>query len=97
MSEARAQEIIVLCLFITLASTTGAELTGLKAAQKLEAKKTIVAGFFAMLFSSILAEFAPSAGAYLAVLVAGVTFFRYGLPTIETYTAPTRVGRKASK
>jgi uncharacterized membrane protein HdeD (DUF308 family) len=97
MNEARAQEVIVLCLFITLASTSGAELTGLKKAQKLEAKKTIVAGFFAMLLSSILAEFSPSAGAYLAVLVSGVTFFSYGLPTIESYYAPTRVGRKASK
>lgn len=85
MDEARAQQIVVLCTFITLASTSGAELKGISKAKGLHPSRTLVGGFFAMLGCSILAEFAPSAGAYLAVLVSGTAFFAYGLPTIESY------------
>jgi hypothetical protein len=88
MNEIRAQQIIVLATFITLASTSGAELKGIPKANKLHPSRTIVGGFFAMLGCSILAEVAPSAGAYLSILVAGTTFFSYGLPTIESYYGP---------
>lgn len=84
MNEQRAQEIIVLTTFITLASTSGAELKGIEKAKNLHPSRTIVGGFFAMLGCSILAEAAPEAGAYLAVLVSGTAFFAYGLPAIES-------------
>src|SRR5882672_8771070 len=84
MNEPRAQQIIVLCTFITIGSTSGAELKGIKKAANLHPSRTIVGGFFAMLGCSILAEFAPSAGAYLAILVSGTAFFTYGLPAIES-------------
>lgn len=73
----------MLATFITIGSTSGAELRGIKKAANLHPSRTIVGGFFAMLGCSILAEFAPSAGAYLAILVSGVAFFTYGLPAIE--------------
>lgn len=85
MTEDKAQSIIVLCTFITIASTSAAELKGIQKASNLQPKRTIVGGFFAMLLCSIFAEVAPSAGAYLAILVSGVAFFTYGLPTIESY------------
>jgi hypothetical protein len=94
MNEPRAQQIIVLCTFITIASTSGAELKGIKRAANLHPSRTIVGGFFAMLGCSILAEVAPQAGAYLAVLVSGVAFFNYGLPTIESYYEPKKVTKK---
>jgi len=93
MSEARAQEIIVIATLITLASTSGAELQGIKKAKNLKPGRTIVGGFFAMLGCSILAEVAPEAGAYLAVLVAGGAFFRYGLPALEEIMASSSQGK----
>jgi hypothetical protein len=90
MNEPRAQQIIVLATLITIGSTSGAELKGIKKAANLHPSRTIVGGFFAMLGCSILAEFAPSAGAYLAILVSGVAFFTYGLPTIESYYEPKK-------
>jgi hypothetical protein len=84
MNEARAQQIIVLCTLVTLGSTSAAELKGIPKAVNLHPSRTLIGGFFAMLGCSILAEFAPSAGAYLAVLVSGTAFFAYGLPTIES-------------
>jgi hypothetical protein len=91
VTEQRAQEIIIICTFITLASTSGAELKGIKKAAKLHPQRTIVGGFFAMLLCSLLAEVAPEAGAYLAILVSGVAFFGYGLPTIESYYETSKV------
>jgi len=85
MSEERAQEIIVTCLLITLASTAGSKLQGNKKAQSLDTNRVIVGGFLAMLSCSLLAEAAPKAGAYLAILVSGGAFFTYGLPTLESY------------
>lgn len=90
MTEPRAQQIIVLCTLITIGSTSGAELKGISKAKNLHPSRTLVGGFFAMLGCSILAEFAPSAGAYLAILVSGGAFFTYGLPTIESYYEPTK-------
>lgn len=94
MTEQRAQEIIVLATLVTLASTSGAELKGISKAKNLHPSKTLVGGFFAMLGCSILAEVAPEAGAYLAVLVSGTAFFAYGLPTIESYYGPTKKVKK---
>lgn len=85
MTEQRAQQIIVLAAFITIGSTSFAELKGIPKAATLHPHRTIVGGFFAMLGCSILAEFDPDTGMYLAVLVAGGTFIRFGLPTIESY------------
>lgn len=97
MTEGRAQEIIVLCTFVTLASTTSAEFKGVPQAKELHPARTIVGGFFAMLLCSIFAEAAPEAGAYLAILVAGGVFFKFGLPTIESYyetSTPKKVKKK---
>ena len=85
MTEQRAQQLIVMMLFITVGSTSLAELKGIPQASKLHPHRTIVGGFFAMLGCSVLAEVNPDFGAYLAMLVAGTTFFKYGLPTIESY------------
>lgn len=84
MDQARAQQIVLLSTFVTLSSTSAAELKGVKKAQHLHPARTVIGGFFAMLGCSIVAEFAPSVGAYLAVLVAGVAFFEWGLPTLES-------------
>lgn len=94
MSEEKAQQIVILATFITLVSTTSAEWKGIPKAKHLEAKRTIVGGFFAMLLCSILAEFSPSAGAYMAILVSGGAFFAYGLPTIESYYEPAKKVKK---
>lgn len=88
MSEQRAQEIIVLAAFITIASTSLAELKGVPEAKTLHPQKTIVGGFFAMLGCSIIAELDPKTGMLLAVMVSGGVFIKYGLPTIESYYAP---------
>jgi hypothetical protein len=85
MTEQRAQQIIVIATLVTIGSTSGAELKGISKAKNLHPSHTLVGGFFAMLGCSILAEVAPSAGAYLAILVGGGAFFAYGLPTIESY------------
>lgn len=97
MNEPRAQEIIVLCTLITIGSTSAAELKGIPKAGNLHPARTLVGGFFAMLGCSILAEFAPSAGAYLAILVSGTAFFTYGLPTIETYYQPPKPQKKVKR
>lgn len=95
MTEARAQQIVVLCTLITIGSTSGAELKGIPKAKNLHPSRTLVGGFFAMLACSVLAEVAPEAGAYLAVLVSGTVFFSYGLPTIESYyEQPKKVTKK---
>ncbi len=105
METARAQQIVILSTFVTLGSTTGAELEGTppaagisrnRATRKLQQKgeflkpgKTAIAGFFAMMGCAILAEVAPEAGAYLSILVAGGAFFAYGLPTVEKIVGAT--------
>lgn len=93
MTEERAQEIIILSTFVTLASTSGAELKGIKKAKNLHPSRTIIGGFFAMLGCSVLAEVAPDAGAYLAILVAGAAFFAFGLPTIESLSQGIHEGK----
>ena len=85
MTEAKAQEIVVICLFITVASTSGAELRAINAAKNLHPHRTLVGGFFAMVVNSIVAEIDAPTGAFLAIATAGYTFFRYGIPTIESY------------
>lgn len=85
MTEDRAQQIVVLAAFITIGSTSLAELKGIPKAKSLHPSHTIVGGFAAMLGCSIIAEFAPSTGAYLSMMVAGGVAIKYGLPTIESY------------
>lgn len=93
MTEARAQQIIVLATFITIGSTSLAELKEIPQAKNLHPHRTVVGGFFAMLGCSILAEFDPDMGMYLAVLVAGGVFVKFGLPTIESYSETKKVKR----
>ena len=85
MNEQRAQQLIVLATFITIGSTSVAELKGIPPAKSLHPHRTIVGGFFAMLGCSIIAEIDPRTGAGLAALVAGGAFVRYGIPTINSY------------
>ncbi len=84
MSKARAEQLIVVSLFVLLASTVGAHLAGGrdKQAQKHYGRK-ITGGFFTMLFASIFAEFAAEPAALLAVAVASYAFFNEGLPAIN--------------
>lgn len=93
MTEEKAQSIIILCTFITLGSTTSAELKGIKTAKNLHASRTIIGGFLAMLSLSIFAEVAADAAAYLAILVSGVAFFTYGLPTLEALSTGIHEGK----
>jgi hypothetical protein len=106
MDEAKAQQVVILSTFVTLGSTTGAELTKTPPSGKysrnpttrklqergeyLKPGRTAIAGFFAMLGCAVLAEFAPDAGAYLAILVAGGAFVSYGLPTLERIMGTTK-------
>ena len=93
MNESRAQELVILSTFVTLASTSGAELKGIRKAKNLHPSRTVIGGFFAMLGCSVLAEAAPEAGAYLSILVAGTAFFAYGLPTIESLSQGIHEGK----
>jgi hypothetical protein len=88
MEEAKAQQIIIIAAFITIASTSLAELKGVPQAKTLKPHRTIVGGFFAFVGCSIIAEFDPKTGMLLALMVSGGTFVKYGLPTIESYYAP---------
>lgn len=91
MTEQRAQQLVVLAAFITIGSTSLAELKAIPQAKNLHPHRTLVGGFFAMLGCSIVAEVDPQTGAYLALLVAGGTFVRFGLPTIESYYGQKKV------
>jgi hypothetical protein len=96
VNEQRAQQIIVTAAFVTIASTSLAELKGIKQASKLKPARTIVGGFFAMVGCSIIAEVDPKTGAYIAIMVAAGTAIHFGLPTIESYyeTKPTVKGKQ---
>lgn len=85
MTESRAQQVIILATFITIGSTSLAEMKGIPQARTLHPHRTVIGGFFAMLGCSIIAEIDPRTGMYLAILVSGGTFVRFGLPTIESY------------
>jgi len=85
MTEQRAQQIIVTATFVTIASTSLAELKAIPKAAGLKPSHTIVGAFFAMLGCSIIAELDPRTGAYLAIMVAGGVAINYGLPTLESY------------
>ena len=103
MEEAKAQQIIIIAAFITIASTSLAELKGVPQAKTLKPHRTIVGGFFAFVGCSIIAEFDPKTGMLLALMVGGGTFVKYGLPTIESYytkpatPAQKRAARKIAK
>jgi hypothetical protein len=98
MDEQRAQQIIVTATFVTIASTSLAELKGIPKAKNLKPAHTIVGGFFAMLGCSVIAEIDPRTGAYLAIMVSAGVAINYGLPTIESYygntSKPTRSRKK---
>lgn len=94
MTETRAQQLVILATFITIGSTSLAELKSIPQAKNLHPHRTIVGGFFAMLGCSILAEAAPETGAYLALIVAGTAFVTYGLPTTESYFSQPKKVKK---
>lgn len=88
MTEEKAQQIVVIALLVTLGSTTIGKAKKSSTPSEKERKEYhshIVAGFFAMLSCSLLAEVSPEAGAYLAILISGAAFFKEGLPTVESY------------
>lgn len=97
MNEQRAQQIIITATFVAIASTTLAELKGIKQAKNLKPSHTIVGGFFAMMGCSIIAEVDPKTGAYLAIMVAGGIAIKFGLPTIESFYEKEQSKKKVKK
>jgi hypothetical protein len=90
MTEQRAEQLIVVSLFVLLASEVGNYLvtktgkTGhLSTAGKIGIGKRIVGGFLTMFFASLVALAAPEVGALLAISVASYAFFHDGLPAIN--------------
>jgi hypothetical protein len=103
MDQERAQKLIVLATFITLASTTGAllkkpkkieEEVKKKQKKELKAHRIIVGGFMAMLFCSLIAEVSPQIGVGIASLVTAGAFGEYGLPTILSYYEEGQGGKE---
>jgi|ERR1700728_61986 len=90
MTQGRAEQIIVISLLVTLASTVGGGLSGHKNKSrtgKVESNekyygKAIAGGFVAFLLLSLLAEAAPDPAAYMSVAVSSYAFLHYGLPAI---------------
>ena len=89
MNEQRAEQLIVVSLFVLLASEVGNYLVTKQQQGHLspQAKKgigrRIVGGFLTMLFASLTALAAPEVGALLAIAVASYAFFHDGLPAIN--------------
>ena len=85
MTKGRAEQLIVISLFVLLASTVGATLVnGGTSKEKLHYGKKITGGFLTMFFASLVAEAAPEIGALLAISVASYAFFHDGLPVINS-------------
>jgi hypothetical protein len=98
MTKGRAEQIIVISLAVLLASTIGAELAAKK---KQDPEKhysnKLVGGFLVIFADSIVAEFIPEVGAYLAIAVASYAFIHDGLPAISGhYKQATPTAKKAS-
>jgi hypothetical protein len=94
MDSNRAEQIIVISLFVLLASTLGSKLVKKKAGEtekkeESHISKLLVGGFFTIFFASLVAEVAPEAGAGLAVSVASLAFFKDALPLISKNTTKT--------
>lgn len=84
MTEPKAQEVVVIAALITVGSTTSAYLRKPnKESEKIQIHRTIIGGFAAMFVCSILVEINPDLGGYLAMLIAGGAFIKYGAPTAE--------------
>ena len=83
MSESRANQIIVISLFVLLASTVGSKLAEGKKGQEKHYGRKIVGGFLTMFFASLVAVAAPEVGALLALSVASYAFLNDGLPAIN--------------
>lgn len=90
MTTQRAEQIIVISLFVMMASTVGGSLAGHKNKSrtgKIESNqkyygKAISGGFFTMLVLSLLAEVAPDPAAYMSVAVSSYAFLHYGAPAV---------------
>jgi hypothetical protein len=92
LSKSRADQLIVISLFVLLASTVGGHLAEGKREAKGKGKgehfgRRITGGFLTMLFASLFAEIAPEVGALLAISIASYAFFHDGLPVIVKKTA----------
>jgi hypothetical protein len=90
MSEQRAEQLIVVSLFVLLGSEIGnylvtkTETTGHLSKQGKEGiGRRIVGGFLTMFFASLVAIAAPEVGALLAIAVASYAFLHDGLPAIN--------------
>jgi hypothetical protein len=89
MTEQRSEQLIVVALFVFLASEVGSYLTEktqaghLSQQNKKNLGKRIVGGFLTMLFASLTALAAPEVGALLAISVASYAFLHDGLPAIN--------------
>lgn len=101
MSEQRAEQLIVVSLFVFLASELGSYLATGKKGEHLppQAKKSIgrrlVGGFLTMLFASLTALAAPEVGALLAISVASYAFLHDGLPAINKgYAQKPQTGKR---
>lgn len=91
MTTERADQIIVISLFVLLASTVGSKLAEGKKGQETHYGRKIVGGFLTMFFASLAAVAAPEVGALLALSVASYAFFTDGLPAINK---PLEKGKK---
>lgn len=88
MNTQRAEQIIVISLVVTLASTVGGSLAQHKAKGSEHERekyygKAVVSGTLATFFLAILAEAAPQPAAYLSMALASAAFIEYGLPLIK--------------
>jgi hypothetical protein len=83
MSNERANQLIVISLFVLLASTVGSKLAESKKGQEKHYGRKIVGGFLTMFFASLMAEAAPEVGALLAISIASYAFLTDGLPAIN--------------
>lgn len=95
MTQGRAEQIIVISLLVTLASTVGGGLSGHKNKSrtgKVESNekyygKAITGGFLTFLALSLLAEATPEPAAYMSIGVSTFAFFHYGLPAVSPQSA----------
>jgi len=85
LSSQRAEQLIVISLFVFMGSVVGNHLVtqGKGTKEKKHLGTHVVGGFLSMFFAGLLAEAAPELGALLAISLASYAFFHYGLPAIN--------------
>lgn len=80
MTEATAQNLSLLQLFVTLGSTVGGSLFSKGTFPK---PSVFVGGFFAALFTAVVGEIDADLGGGLAIAIMGTAFVEYGLPALS--------------